>query len=103
LISESKTMNLTLTRLRACPNAQTLATELVGTCTRYGAIRYLKVLMATHRGQLQALCFWQMGDACAEQRVMDVLPVHRVADYLVLVIAIRRPQTTLTTEQPLWT
>lgn len=47
-------MNLMLKRLRACPVAQALATELVHTCARYGPIRYLKVLMATHRGRLQA-------------------------------------------------
>ncbi len=96
-------MNLTLKRLRACPDAQSLATELVGTCTRYGAIRYLKVLMATHRGRLQALCFWQMGDATAEQRVMDALPVHRVADYLVLVVALHQAHATATVEHALWT
>ena len=88
---ESNTMNLMLKRLRACPDAQALATELVHTCTRYGPIRYLKVLMAIHRGRLQALCFWQMGTAAAEQQVMDALSARRVANYLVLVVAMQQP------------
>lgn len=80
-------MNLTQRRLKACPNAQALATELVGACNRFGAIQYLKVLVASYHGQLQALCFWKMADGAAEQQVMAMLHVHRVSDYLVLVVA----------------
>ncbi|MFY7906506.1 MAG: hypothetical protein ACOVO0_10230 [Burkholderiaceae bacterium] len=85
-------MNLSLKRLLACPDAQALATELICTCTRYGSIRYLKILMARQGGQLQALCFWQMGDARAERQVMALLHVQRLANYLVLVVAMQPPR-----------
>ncbi|GAB4087717.1 hypothetical protein [Hydrogenophaga soli] len=84
-------MNLSQKRLQACTDVQSLTTELVATCKPYGAIRYLKVLMASRRGRPQALCFWQMADAEAEQQLMALLHAHRVASYLVLVVALPRP------------
>lgn len=84
-------MNLSQKRLRACTDVQSLTTELVATCTPYGVIRYLKVLIASRRGRPQALCFWQMGDAQAEQQLMALLHAHRVGSYLVLVVALPRP------------
>jgi len=87
-------VNQTLFRLRKCVDTQALVNELVGACGRYGAIRYLKVLVGSCQGQLQALCFWQMRDADAERQLMDLLQVPRVADYLVLVVPMPQPWAT---------
>jgi hypothetical protein len=87
---------LELDQLQQCPDIATLQTVLRTMCTRFGSVKQLNIVPATHAGKHQALCFLRMSTEEEEQKLMSGLGIGRFGGELVVVVdllAAERPQT----------
>ncbi|MBN9405936.1 MAG: RNA-binding protein [Burkholderiales bacterium] len=64
----------------------TVRRSLGSACARFGRVRQLDVLLASHDGGRQAVCFVRMETMAQEQAVMDALGIRRFEGVLGLVL-----------------
>lgn len=76
----------TLREQQQYPDIATVRRCLGSACARFGRVRKLDVLLASHDGGRQAVCFLRMETMAQEQAVMDALGIRRFDGVLGIVL-----------------